>query len=89
MATDSKQYLSIPVAHKEIAYAGEQQQYDCETQLELLIFVFVGKSDNGCIKYRNQKIVLKLPRQSKYAGYYNLQHRAILRKILSRLDQLI
>lgn len=38
---------TVPVVHKEIAYEGEQQQDDCGVQLELLIFVFVGKSDKG------------------------------------------
>lgn len=35
---------AIPVVHKEIAYEGEQQQDDGGVQLELLIFIFVGKS---------------------------------------------
>lgn len=37
--------LTVPVAHKEIANKGEQQQDDCEAQLELLIFIFVSKPD--------------------------------------------
>lgn len=36
---------AVPVVYKEVAYEGEKQQDDCGVQLELLIFVFVGKSD--------------------------------------------
>lgn len=38
--------ITVPVAHKEIAYEGEQQQENCEVQLELLVLIFVSKSDN-------------------------------------------
>lgn len=38
---------AVPVVHKEIAYEGQQQQDDRGVQLELLIFVFVGKSDKS------------------------------------------
>lgn len=40
-----KIFWCIPVAHKEIAYAGKEQQDDCGAQLERLVFIFVGKSD--------------------------------------------
>lgn len=36
---------TVPVAHKTIAYKGEQQQDDSKVELKLLIFIFVGKPD--------------------------------------------
>lgn len=45
----------LPVVHKEIACKGKQQQDDSEVQLELLIFVFVGKSGHEFSKCDKQK----------------------------------
>lgn len=47
--------LAVPVVHKETAGEGEQQQDDRGAQLELFIFVFVGKS-KGDVTSPGQKV---------------------------------
>lgn len=45
--------LDIPVANHKPTRKGEKQKYDSQVELELLIFIFIGKSEkmlmNECL----------------------------------------